>query len=972
MTKRKFINLTLGLAVAISPLAVVMACANSSENETVSQVKPTTIKQSQFLASAFNFNQPIEEVEKLINEEWVLANKQMLLNSSDQLTNTNQILNLNVSKNQAVLNVSFQLASGSYIDQNSQVGSQPSPAFKFTIINFISNSQPDLPPTIDLDLIISQATFSVTNKSQLASKVKPEQLIWDQAATNSEVTFQVDKLFADDQNGWLGYQIKFNQKSDPSNQKNLIINPNHPKAITGFQTTPAQPDELNALEQEVARLIANANQVINVTKLTTIDIINYRANPTTFINQLQTLKPDQFNYEITKFDVDNKQILTIDLLVQKGSAIKTISLSKQIEEIKVNINDPQWLVQNELSRLNRLIKQSILLKSTFNEDEVKQLKQTPNFVLGYLFNFVSTFGFHYQVDDLAFSKPNDQGQAKLSFKIKAKFWKTTNSNKPIITSNSFSYDVILIKSQDNIDAKPPVATTEGWKIEPSANAIPGTNPDGSLDGSYSLEIDLKEDKQIDFADPSLDSEALIKKIFTKKQDLFINVKGKLDPNWNWDNYVYFQTLGDIKNDQDQLVGFEFYGEFSYVDSDLLSKPTEDNSLVFYINIVNGYNSGQAPAKPTPEETWNDLKTKFSDLIKNQAIDEDKLHLDRSGNGIMSFAQISADDNITRSDHFSNFLNFSPTEFKVNNGFLVDVKAKNASINYLTNEIKFTWVLEGLNNSNLGINLSSYQQEFPNQIIKYQPKDKWADQIRFDSTDPQLQIRDGIAINNILDRFGLSNRFVSETILKDRFQRFGTNWTWKARELANYLRFTFYQAFNDGADAINMAIVGINPNNIGLNQNPQNYQLVLKARLNTKAQGNYLPYLQEFGTGAQIQSRNWKVGEIVEIRLNISAIPETPGVVTNANEILPGLGPGNVLGTGQGALQAYLDTPPRNDLYNIALGTHQMSIKVNDQPYLNNQSANHRFIAFNMLSRYDFKDPLNPEPTPEAGWTSGNL
>ena len=330
------------------------------------------------------------------------------------------------------------------------------------------------------------------------------------------------------------------------------------------------------------------------------------------------------------------------------------------------------------------------------------------------------------------------------------------------------------------------------------------------------------------------------------------------------------------------------------------------------------------------------------------------------------------ENPSKSEHFSNFLNFSPTEFMTNNKMLVKPSVKDATINYLTNTIKFTWVLEGLNNTNLGIDLSSYQEEFTNQTIQYQPKGKWQDAIKFDNNNSQLNIPDAISLNNILDRFGLSNKFVSETILKDKFKQFGTNWTWKARELVNYVRFTFFQGFNDGADAINMGIVGIDPNTTPLNKNPQKYQIVLKAKLNANAQGTYLPYLQQFGSAIGASARTWQSGEIIEIRLDVNSIPETPDVVKNANEILPGLSPGNVLGTGQGAEQAYLNSPPRNDIYSIALGSNLLNIKVNDQLYVTNLSANHRFIAFNFLSRYDFKDPLNPEPTPETGWTSGNF
>lgn len=964
MTKRKFINLALGLAVAISPLAVVMACTNSSKDETVNQTKPTTIKQNKFLASDFNFNQPIDEVQKLINEEWILAKKQLLLNSSDQLTNTNQILNLNVSKNQAVLNVSFQLASGSYIDQNSQVGSQPSPAFKFTIINFISNSQPDLPPTIDLDLIISQATFDVENKASLKpSQVQTEQLKWNQQANQSNVNFKVISLLPDDQSGKLGFQVEFSQKNLPSNLKSLSVQPSEDQAVSGFITSPPVAGDQTILDQEIDRLTQAVDQVINVSKLTTVEITNYINNPASFKQHLNNLDEPKFSYDIVKFSVNEQSLLSIALFVKYQSATKVFNLTKQIEVIKVDFNDPQWLQTAEKNRLNKLIKNSIFLKATFNEQEISNWRQNPNQVLNHLFNFVSTFGFHYQVQGLNFSTPNPQNQAKLTFKIAAMFWK--NPAKPIVISDQFSFDITIIKDQID-EIKPPVPTPVGWLISPSNQAT----VDPQDPNQFLLTIDLNNDQQLDFANyenaNAEKSDQLMMTIFNQAKDKFIKITGDLPADWNWNHYVTPMFWEEIRDQQSRLIGYQYIFQFDYVNSKNL-----DDWFQITTTITNGYNSGTTAGKPNPDQVWNNLKTKFSNLITTQAIDDDKLHLDWSGNGIMGFAQLGY-ENFSKSDHFSNFLNFSPTEFRIENQHLVNVKVKDESINYLTNTINFTWVLEGLNNSNLGIDLSSYRKEFANQTIQYKPKDKWSDAINFNDQDPQLKISNSISLNNILDRFGLSNKFVSETILKDKFKQFGTNWTWKARELVNYVCFTFFQGFNDGADAINMGIVGIDPNTTPLNKNPQKYQIVLKAKLNANAQGTYLPYLQQFGSAIGASARTWQSGEIIEIRLDVNSIPETPDVVKNANEILPGLSPGNVLGTGQGAEQAYLNSSPRNDIYSIALGSNLLNIKVNDQLYVTNLSANHRFIAFNFLSRYDFKDPLNPEPTPETGWTSGNF
>lgn len=964
MTKRKFINLTLGLAVAISPLAVVMACANSPKDETVNQTKPTTIKQNKFLASDFNFNQPIDEVQKLINEEWILAKKQLLLNNSEQLTGANQILNLNVSKNQTVLNVSFQLASGSYVDQNGQVGSQVSSVFSFQITNFSPSVQPDQPELIDLDLVMQQATFDVENKATLKpSQVQTEQLKWNQQANQSNINFKVISLLPDDQNGKLGFQVVFSQKDLPSNVKTLSVRPNEDRAISGFITSPSQPNHQTILDQEIARLNQEVAQVISLTKLTTVEIANYQDHPDQFKQKLANLKPG-FTYDVTKFSVtkqSNQNLLTIELFVQYQSANTTITLSKPIEVVNVDLNDPNWLIKSEQNRLNHLSKNSIFLKTTFSESEVSAWRQNPNQALEHLFNFVSTFGFHYQVQQLDFKEYDAQtNQAKLRFKIAAKFWK--NPNQPIIKSNEFIFNVVVNKDGGD-EIQPPASGN--WLVEPSKLVTTDPNdPEQQV-----LTIDLNQDTQLDFANyENADSDKidlLMMKIFAKTQSQFVNVSGNL-PDDYWNKYTTISFEDEIKNDKNQLIGYVYTFQFEYTNGQNL-----DDWFNIKATITNGYNSGKAPAKPSADQVWNDLITKFSDLITKQAIDDDKLHLDWSGNGIYSFAQLGY-DNPSKSEHFSNFLNFSPTQFGIENQHLVSVVAKDATINYLTNTIKFTWELTGRNNPNLGINLSGFRKEFTNQVIKYQPSGKWIDTIKYNENDPDLQINNSFSLNHLLDRFGLANKFVSEQNLKDKFKAFGTNWTWKARELVNYLRFTFYQAFNDGADAINMAILGIDPNQVALDQNPQNYTLVLKARLNQQAQGTYLPYLQQFGAGINASQRAWKSGDIIEIRLNVNSIPETPDVVKSANEILPGLAPGNVLGTGQGAEQAYLNSPPRNDIYSIALGSNVLNIKVNGQSYVTNLSANHRFIAFNLLSRYDFKDLVTPEPTPEAGWTSGNI
>ena len=97
-----------------------------------------------FLASDFNFNQPIDQSLVLINKQWVFDHKEQIFNNITKLTNVDQIIELKPMIEEKVIKVSIQLATGSYIDQNGQLATQPSPPFSFTISEFVE-VQPNLP-----------------------------------------------------------------------------------------------------------------------------------------------------------------------------------------------------------------------------------------------------------------------------------------------------------------------------------------------------------------------------------------------------------------------------------------------------------------------------------------------------------------------------------------------------------------------------------------------------------------------------------------------------------------------------------------------------------------------------------------------------------------------------------------------------------------------------------------------------------
>ena len=139
MKKRKFklINLTFGLII-ISPLLIVTACANS--NEVVRQEQPTVLKQALFLASDLNLNGTIDVVKLLINNQWIVTNKDLLFSAGSQYLNQEeQVLNLQVIPTDGKLMVIFQLKAGAYVAESGQIGTQASSLFKLMINHFSIN-----------------------------------------------------------------------------------------------------------------------------------------------------------------------------------------------------------------------------------------------------------------------------------------------------------------------------------------------------------------------------------------------------------------------------------------------------------------------------------------------------------------------------------------------------------------------------------------------------------------------------------------------------------------------------------------------------------------------------------------------------------------------------------------------------------------------------------------------------------------
>ena len=173
----------------------------------------------------------------------------------------------------------------------------------------------------------------------------------------------------------------------------------------------------------------------------------------------------------------------------------------------------------------------------------------------------------------------------------------------------------------------------------------------------------------------------------------------------------------------------------------------------------------------------------------------------------------------------------------------------------------------------------------------------------------------------------------------------------------FVRFTFFQAFGNNASEINYGIENVPSAN--LTDNPSGYQVVLKAKIAHDA--TFAPYFALVGNLDIGQKRNFKAGDIITIRLNVTNVLATPSVFTDSSEIFPGLSLGETWGSGEGYQAVVTDKPHRTDIFSVQLGTYDMTVTQNNTTILNRNGDVHRFLNFNLLNRYHFTDLFWPEP-----------
>ena len=722
------------------------------------------------------------------------------------------------------------------------------------------------------------------------------------------------------------------------------------------------------VDQEVERL-ATA-KIFDEAKTYDAKLIeSWAADEQLLLKSLINLKPEQFEYKIdnlnfggivNELDTQNVNIkLNFSLLVTKKETTKT---TKEFDlKVKTTIkNDVIKPPQSQLSKIlekekNRIENNQPQLKQNqFSKSEIDKIKQKPNELFKHFFNFVPMQYFQYQIAE--FNLTNKvKDSANLSFKINARYWKLNGNQYPTFSTKTFTLPIQVI--DDNANNLPPVADRGDYELKPKSTS------ENDL-----IRFDMKENPDVDlafFAEEStqftniMDFMALM---LGDQYSKFFNLTGELPTTWNWADQIYIDEFFDSSKPNQNYPLVDLNKKeitFSLQVADAINKgenTPDDTTVIQPIQLHNfKYTPNLTPTKPSVDQVWNQIIKDFEKLVKDVKLDEKKIHQAQAEN-VFQFANLTTNN---FSDGFINYLLVDFNKFNKHYQNKIAIRAVAQEINYLTNTIKFKWRLEGNNEFS-----KKTWEDTKETIIKYQPSGIWQDQLVKSSSS--ITFPSGYTkLDNILDQHWLNPSFVDKTQLEDKIKTLGNNWTWKARELVSHIRFLFFQAFNNQASDLQIAIKGINDLN-NLNQNPQGFSIMLKAKLNLSQDQNFIPFIQSLGAGNPMSATNFKNDDLITITFDNVQLDAIPSVVIDAGEIFPGFGTGQTWGKGFGFNQVIDDKPSRSDIYFLQMGTYQLKLEQNQNQLLN-QKIVHRLLSLNLGHRYDFKDPLFKEPPLENQW-----
>ena len=802
---------------------------------------------------------------------------------------------------------------------------------------------------VDLQSVFDQASFSVSAQLQqkLASEISANDLVWDQAPAHPNIKVTFSDLKANDQIGQLSFNAKLSTGSK------TFAAPAQP--IIGFKIPDNSNVDANAVaSEELNRLITlnNNGQLVKAGLVNQSQIAQWLQTPNSFVTQLNGLSVDLFNYNVNQFNTSpsgtkaEQLKVDFDLVVsfKTGSASATLStkltVEPQGETPKPPTTNAGAAQQRELTRINH---NWSLKQTNFSDKEILAIKENPNLILRQLDQFVYQQYFQYQISDLKISDVSPGADRNLSFKIKARLWKNISNPLKELVSKEHNFKINIYQAGQKKNPAPSNPDNDQWTINPISEEVNIDFSNANFDFSQIL---IKKDNQIQFDDFAT-RQFLIELI---KANKLVTIAGKLPSDWSWDNYLDFVDYSQYANQKKEytLVIFIDYA----MSQDL------DETLQMTLNLNNVTIDDSNIKEFDYQQEFERFRDHFIKSVKpNVQLDGAAIHGGRDG--VYQFANLDE----------KNFLNFTNQNWpalvkQVNN--LVRIEATDVRINYLTNEITFKWQLTGL--GAMSAHTWSDSQE---TTLKLSAPSRPKSQLNFNEYSNVWSFD----LAN-LSKFNINPVMIDRDFLRERMFKLNQNWTWMAREFVTFVRFTFYQAFGDQANDIAMAIVPKNGATKlpfdNLKQNFSNYKVVLKAKLDfgNKAKATFIPFIQIFGVGFNLQEREYQSGDEIKIEIDLESIMTNPDPVQDASEIFPGVGQGVTLGAGLGYYDAIAKWPPRFDIWNAQLGIYQFSLWHNNQQ-LGSQRNIHRFVSFNTMGLYNFQDLIWPEPN-TPNWVSGSF
>ena len=309
MNMKTKLNWKLGFLspLILSPL-IVASCASVTSEQQQQQQPTQVVEQIPAAVLQLENLKPAAALAKIDANLIFQARNQIFQNHKIDKVDQIRLLHSQVISESSIL-VDVELAAQAYYDSQGNLGYQAK-QFTFAISGFQAETQPPIADAeqiqAHLQQLANQATFDVANKTNLfASQVSAQQINWNEANVNSEITFKAFNLIFDDAAGKLGFSGLFAYKN--INQF-IKIDPKSSRAISGFKIkNDGQLNDQQAVGIEILRLI-NLNQAGNLVakniKFTIQEIQNFIAQPNSFKAYLNNLNA-AFTYEINSFFLNN-------------------------------------------------------------------------------------------------------------------------------------------------------------------------------------------------------------------------------------------------------------------------------------------------------------------------------------------------------------------------------------------------------------------------------------------------------------------------------------------------------------------------------------------------------------------------------------------------------------------------------------------------------------------------------------------